>query len=125
MPVALDECDNCGRKIGKLETPHVWRQGVVCGECHARLSRSGVVEYARPRAAEPPPPPVQVELTAKRWKLLTLIGSLAAVAGTVMGMVGLMGNPMNVPMVAVGGFLLAGGFITALIGRFCAWWFHG
>jgi hypothetical protein len=31
-------CENCGRVVGKLETPSVWREKVVCFECHGRLS---------------------------------------------------------------------------------------
>lgn len=34
----LDTCANCGHTIGKLETPHVWKEQVVCGECIKRLA---------------------------------------------------------------------------------------
>jgi hypothetical protein len=33
-----DACANCGRVIGKLETPHVWRDNVVCAPCHKVLT---------------------------------------------------------------------------------------
>jgi|GEM_PF-4549107 len=33
-------CGNCGRAIGKLETPMVWKGSVVCDACHKRLSQS-------------------------------------------------------------------------------------
>lgn len=32
-------CGNCGRKIGNLETAHLYKQAVVCGECLERLAR--------------------------------------------------------------------------------------
>ncbi len=35
--MGLEKCSNCERLIGKLETPHLWRQEVVCAECRARL----------------------------------------------------------------------------------------
>lgn len=36
--MAVDNCENCGRPIGKLEQPYVWRKHVVCAECHVHLS---------------------------------------------------------------------------------------
>jgi hypothetical protein len=38
-PAAAEQatCENCGRRIGKLETPHPWQSHVVCGECLGRL----------------------------------------------------------------------------------------
>jgi len=35
---SLEECANCGDQIGKLETPYVWRERIVCRACHAKLS---------------------------------------------------------------------------------------
>lgn len=37
----METCENCGRAIGQLETPFIWRESVVCAECHARLSPAG------------------------------------------------------------------------------------
>ena len=34
-------CANCGRAIGKLETPRVWQNHVVCAECEKRLTAVG------------------------------------------------------------------------------------
>jgi hypothetical protein len=31
-------CKNCGRIIGKLETPYVWRDAMVCGPCYKILN---------------------------------------------------------------------------------------
>jgi predicted RNA-binding Zn-ribbon protein involved in translation (DUF1610 family) len=35
-----ESCSNCGDKIGKLETPHLWQEHVVCERCHDKLSES-------------------------------------------------------------------------------------
>ena len=34
---ASETCANCGRKIGRLETPHVWKENIVCAQCHRVL----------------------------------------------------------------------------------------
>ena len=36
----MDKCENCGTIIGKLETPCVWQQSVVCVGCYDRLNGS-------------------------------------------------------------------------------------
>lgn len=36
--MGVNNCENCGRPIGKLEQPYVWRKHVVCAECHVHLS---------------------------------------------------------------------------------------
>lgn len=33
-------CANCGRRIGKLETPHIYEQHVVCADCISSLNRT-------------------------------------------------------------------------------------
>ena len=33
----LETCANCGAQIGKLETPHLWREQIVCAPCCRRL----------------------------------------------------------------------------------------
>ena len=35
----LIHCANCGCGIGKLETPMVWRNNIVCAACHEKLTR--------------------------------------------------------------------------------------
>lgn len=45
----MESCENCGRIIGKLETPCVHEDHIVCAECKSRL------DNARPAAAQPPP----------------------------------------------------------------------
>lgn len=39
--VSLETCANCGRVIGEPETPMVWKEQVVCGECRRNLSETG------------------------------------------------------------------------------------
>jgi hypothetical protein len=34
----MENCSNCGRIIGNLETPQNWQGHVVCAGCHAALS---------------------------------------------------------------------------------------
>ena len=31
-------CDNCGHTIGKLETPRIWQNHIVCAVCEKRLT---------------------------------------------------------------------------------------
>jgi hypothetical protein len=38
MPVQLESCANCGAQIGKLETPMLWNENVVCGVCFKKLA---------------------------------------------------------------------------------------
>ncbi len=35
----VEVCANCGRKIGKLETPMAWQDQLVCSDCHTQLER--------------------------------------------------------------------------------------
>jgi len=32
-----DKCENCGRAIGRLETPQIWQEHVVCNQCAKTL----------------------------------------------------------------------------------------
>ena len=54
----VENCENCGRAIGKLEEPYVWRKHVVCAECHVHLSSAPAAASAaaRPVHAAPPLP---------------------------------------------------------------------
>lgn len=35
-------CENCGRQIGKLETPMLHDEHIVCMECYERLARANL-----------------------------------------------------------------------------------
>ncbi len=39
IATAVETCDNCGRPIGKLETPHLWNDHVVCAACAETLAK--------------------------------------------------------------------------------------
>src|ERR1700722_9356459 len=54
----METCENCGATIGKLETPNVWKEHVVCGACYRKLSSKETEELFQPIAA---PRPRQVE----------------------------------------------------------------
>src|SRR5687768_13788572 len=50
--LATEACENCGRLIGRLETPHVLGENIVCAECHAILApHLHPVPYATPESA--------------------------------------------------------------------------
>jgi hypothetical protein len=38
MATSIETCANCGEQIGKLETPFLWDESIVCGRCHQKLS---------------------------------------------------------------------------------------
>ena len=68
-----ESCSNCGDKIGRLETPHLWKQHIVCENCYDRLSAAEArkmpveIDYAgmadeishieKPRRSQPITPP--------------------------------------------------------------------
>jgi ankyrin repeat protein len=37
----METCENCGMPIGKLETPQVWKDHIVCIACYHKLSIGG------------------------------------------------------------------------------------
>jgi len=43
----LEQCANCDAIIGRLETPFIWRDEIVCAACHRKLSDA--------TASKPPP----------------------------------------------------------------------
>lgn len=54
--VDVIECANCGRVIGKLETPRVFQEQAVCATCMARLSPDGASAKLVPVVPAPLPP---------------------------------------------------------------------
>lgn len=57
MRSELETCENCGRVIGALETPHIHDEHVVCAECADRLKQPSVTtppgaEVRTPRRGE-------------------------------------------------------------------------
>jgi hypothetical protein len=49
-----ETCANCERIIGKLETPHLWKEHVVCAQCHAVLSSTPAETAPYPEACAMP-----------------------------------------------------------------------
>lgn len=39
MEEKTETCENCGNKIGKLETAHIYRDHILCSECNCRLRK--------------------------------------------------------------------------------------
>ncbi|HVS73146.1 MAG TPA: hypothetical protein VHQ47_17960 [Phycisphaerae bacterium] len=135
-----ETCENCGRTIGKLETPRVWQEHIVCGTCHRHLTGTAVVPAASvtPSPLEKPPPPPHVlmvaaerhrphvqtiEATGKRWKGMQAFGSLAIVAGLVLGVMGFTGSGPE--FTGFGLLLLVAGVGVTVVARLGAWWYHG
>ncbi len=56
-----EQCENCGRTIGRLETPRVWNERVVCSACEAHLRQPTPV-----RSSDLPSPVVYVQPTVRR-----------------------------------------------------------
>jgi hypothetical protein len=56
-----ETCQNCGREIGGLETPYVYREHVVCAACHGVLvsaedgARATSEDNAHPEGGEADP----------------------------------------------------------------------
>jgi len=51
---SVDQCANCGARIGKLETPYVWKDQAVCGTCYAKLAGSDLAPVAQRTLATGP-----------------------------------------------------------------------
>jgi len=126
MSVEALECENCGRSIGRLESPHIYENHVVCPECEARLKLATgqaplAVDYSG--AAHTELQPVVIEKTHKAWKAMQAIGFSLFVVGIVLACIG--GNTFNAPLSLLGVFVGMGGLLAYLIGRAMAWWYHG
>lgn len=48
----METCENCGSVIGKLETPYIFNDSVVCSQCYQRLG-SATAPPPVPAAAAP------------------------------------------------------------------------
>lgn len=73
-------CNNCGDRIGKLETAHLYREYVVCGDCWHRLTQPRAVLQYDPIShlqATPPKPEFVDHLFVPR----TIALGLAVVSG--------------------------------------------
>lgn len=66
----METCENCHRQIGDLEAPYLFKQHVVCKECHGRLSgQYGTPTTCPPEAQAPPiPPPSRISVTTSEYE---------------------------------------------------------
>ena len=60
-------CENCAALIGTLETPCVWRDRIVCGACHAKLSTLPAVLIACPACHHEHTVTLHPSTVATRW----------------------------------------------------------
>jgi hypothetical protein len=125
--VGAQTCDNCGRAIGRLETPYSHGEHVVCSECHLRLTSQSAAASSSTSGHQPGPsllPAVQtVEATAKIWKACQVLGAVGFVPGGIMFAIGYRNDSRG--LMVGGAVLFALGFLTYAVGAGCAWWFHG
>ncbi len=52
--IELETCLNCGAKIGQLETPHLWKEQIVCGQCWKRLCENQNGQIPSSEFRQPP-----------------------------------------------------------------------
>jgi len=73
------------------------------------------------------PTPTTVELTAKRWKVMKLVGMLITFLGVFLLVgAGALPETDGMPaMVAVGGVYILVGPLIWITARVLAWWHHG
>lgn len=121
--------------MGSLEQAHAHGDYVVCGPCKTRLSHTPVSQspaaYAAPAGmTQPNLRTVQtVEATAKKWKLIILIGVLFLLAGfggcAVSCSEAVNKQPVDPVSAALMAVVLPIGVVIYLIGRIGKWWNHG
>ncbi len=68
---AAEICVNCGRTIGILETPHVYKDSVVCHDCLRKITSSKsdslVKSNVNPPAATAQAPSEKTKGAVERW----------------------------------------------------------
>lgn len=146
--VTTETCENCGKQIGKLETPRVHGEHVVCVKCWEELSADGLGLPTKVRAQIVQPPPQQqpqiivmqspaqasggrhyhpgvqtIQATGKIWKLQILLSTLLCIAATCFIVGGIQTKNPIVTMIGILSIIAGiGWFVFARLG---AWWFHG
>jgi ssDNA-binding Zn-finger/Zn-ribbon topoisomerase 1 len=66
------ECANCGDRIGRLETPRVFNDQVVCAKCWEKLSDAEAAELTAALEDAPPPPADKVLRYGSRERLVSM-----------------------------------------------------
>jgi hypothetical protein len=107
----MEQCENCGGPIGKLETPMLFNDHVVCAKCHATLSAPPAVQALQYQPTPAPPP-------KKRRKSFTLQASKSRPlmkAGMLLMIVSL---PLFCLFPPAAGLIVVVGLIITIVGMF-------
>jgi hypothetical protein len=74
----IEQCQNCGYKIGQLETPFLWSDAIVCRACYAKLA-SAAAPLPRPVTANRSHDSIPIPL------LWAIFGTIAVVLVVIVG----------------------------------------
>jgi hypothetical protein len=66
--MAIERCANCDAIIGRLETPHLWNDAVVCAACAKRLT----TQTASPVKVTPAEPGARKEMSYQRIAVISV-----------------------------------------------------
>ena len=77
----METCASCGRTIGRLETPHVYGNNIVCPECLTRLTTSGVPAIQRTAPIHETTKEVMKTVESRLATILLVIFLLMVAAG--------------------------------------------
>jgi hypothetical protein len=81
MQTGVEVCENCGRSIGKLETPRVHKGHVVCALCEVNLRTQSGSAPAPPAVPNVPVAIPAIPISARKpWKV-TAIGGMRIGSG--------------------------------------------
>jgi uncharacterized membrane protein YvbJ len=106
--MALVSCPECNRKVSDRAT--------ACPQCGCPISQTSMqVGTEKP-----------IELTAKRFKLISLFSVLAVIFGLLLVVLSTATttSERGVPIAMVGSFLFIFGLISFIINRIRIWWHH-
>ena len=145
----VQSCANCGRTIGRLETPWHWAGHVVCQECASRLSPPDEQTATAPQpqvnvtvSAPTYYPPasyggrraVTIERTSKVWKAQMVLAALCAILGVALASaaanmpgsgIASVGGMGTRSIMGVGVLMVIAGVAWFIVARIGAWWNHG
>lgn len=113
----LKVCANCQSKIGRLESQHKIKGGIVCAICYDKLSQ----DHTKVKGH------VTTELTAKKWKARKIIGIALLIAGTIWTScsAAVETNSESTSGFVIGPCMIIVGLIIYIHARIKAWWHHG
>jgi len=74
-------CQNCGGVIGKLETPMIWKENVVCGICYKKLNQSATPSSSQVASVVSAGQREQVKSPVNEGKVLSLFTIFAYILG--------------------------------------------